>query len=112
MPDKVVITGMGTVNPIGLSVEETWKNAVNGISGLGPITLFDSSNYVVNLACEVKGFTPADFMDRKEVRRRDRFQQLASAASQEAIHQAGIEVDESKAGRVGVIVSSGIGGLK
>ncbi|MES0360360.1 MAG: beta-ketoacyl-ACP synthase II, partial [Anaerolineales bacterium] len=106
------ITGMGTVNPLGLSVKETWQNAINGVSGLGPITLFDTSDYLVNIACEVKDFVPENFMAAKETRRRDRYQQFAFAASQEAIQQAGLEVDEAETGRVGVIVSSGIGGLQ
>jgi 3-oxoacyl-[acyl-carrier-protein] synthase II len=112
MSDKVVITGMGTVNPLGLSVKETWQNAINGVSGLGPITLFDTSDYLVNIACEVKDFFPENFMAAKETRRRDRYQQFASAASQEAIQQAGLEIGEAETGRVGVIVSSGIGGLQ
>jgi beta-ketoacyl-acyl-carrier-protein synthase II len=112
MSEKVVITGMGTVNPLGLSVRETWHNAINGVSGVGSITLFDASDYLVNIACEVKEFIPESFMSAKEARRRDRFQQFAAAASQEAIRQAGLEVGAADAGRVGVIVSSAIGGLQ
>lgn len=112
MFNKVVITGMGTVNPIGLTVCETWQNAINGVSGVGPITLFDTEEYPVNLACEVKNFFPEKYMDVKDARRRDRFQQFASAASQEAIQQSGLEVSEKESGRVGVIVSSAIGGLQ
>lgn len=112
MPEKVVITGMGTINPLGLSVEESWQNALAGKSGIGPITLFDASDYLVNLAGEVKGFNPCQYMPEKEARRRDRHQQMASVASQEAIRQAGLEVTEAQRSRVGVIVSSAIGGLK
>ena len=112
MSDRVVITGMGTVNPLGLSVKETWQNAIKGVSGLGPITSFDTSDYLVNIACEVKNFVPEKFMPAKETRRRDRHQQFASAASQEAIQQAGLEVGQAEEGRVSVIVSSGIGGLE
>ena len=112
MSERIVITGMGTVNPLGLSVKETWQNAIKGVSGVGSITLFDASDYLVNIACEVKEFVPESFMSAKEARRRDRFQQFASAASQEAIQQAGLEVGEADAGRVGVIVSSAIGGLQ
>lgn len=112
MLDKVVITGMGTVNPIGLSVKETWKNSLDGVCGAGPITLIDASDYLVSSACEVKNFKPEEFMDAREARHRDRFQQFASAASQEAIHQSGLVVSEEEAGRVGVIVSSAIGGLR
>jgi len=112
MPDKVVITGMGTVNPLGLSVNESWINAVDGMSGVGPITLFDTSDYLVDIAGEVKGFEPSQFMQAKEARRRDRYQQMASAAADEAIAQSGLEIPEAQAGRVGVIVSTAIGGLK
>ena len=112
MSEKIVITGMGTVNPIGLSTRETWHNAIKGVSGLGPITLFDTSDYLVNIACEVKDFVPERLMSAKEARRRDRFQLFAAAASQEAIRQAGLEVDETETGKVGVIVSSAIGGLQ
>jgi beta-ketoacyl-acyl-carrier-protein synthase II len=112
MSEKVVITGMGTVNPLGLSVQETWQKVIKGVSGLGPITLFDASGYLINIACEVKKFVPEKFMAAKETRRRDRFQQFASAASQEAIQQAGLEVGETEKGRVGVIVSSAIGGFQ
>ena len=112
MDERVVITGMGTVSPLGLSVNESWENAVNGISGVGPITLFDSSSLEVHIACEVKGFVPKDFMHPKEARRRDRFEQLATAAAKEAIHQAGLEVDKDDSDHVGVIISSAIGGIK
>jgi 3-oxoacyl-[acyl-carrier-protein] synthase II len=111
MVEKVVITGLGAVTPLGLSARESWENAVKGVSGVGPITLFDASGYQVQVACEVKNFHPEDFMPAREARRRDRFEQLASAAAGQAIQQAGIEVDESDADRVGVIVSSAVGGL-
>jgi 3-oxoacyl-[acyl-carrier-protein] synthase II len=111
MVEKVVITGLGAVTPLGLSARESWENAVKGVSGVGPITLFDASGYQVQIACEVKNFHPEDFMPAREARRRDRFEQLASAAAGQAIQQAGIEVDESEADRVGVIVSSAVGGL-
>jgi len=109
--ERIVITGMGTVNPLGLTVAETWKNVTNGVSGVGPITLFDSSPLLVHIAAEVKGFDPANYMDAKEARRRDRFEQLTSAAAKEAIHSSGLEVTEANAGRIGVMISSAIGGL-
>lgn len=112
MLDKVVITGMGTVNPLGLSVQESWENAINGVSGIGPITLFNSEGYNVTHACEVKDFAPENYMDIREVRRRDRFQQFATAASKEAIEQAGLDMSKEDPGRIGVIVSSAIGGLQ
>jgi beta-ketoacyl-acyl-carrier-protein synthase II len=110
--ERIVITGMGTVNPLGLSVGETWKNVVNGVSGVGPITLFDHSNLQVHIACEVKNFDPEKYMDGKEARRRDRFEQLATAAANEAIASAGLEVTETNAPRIGIVISSAIGGLK
>jgi len=111
MQEKIVITGMGTVNPLGLSVKESWENALNGVSGVGPITLFDSSRLLVRIACEVKGFKPENYMEPKEARRRDRYEQIAAAAAKEAIAQAGLQVGEDERGRVGVVVSSAIGGI-
>jgi beta-ketoacyl-acyl-carrier-protein synthase II len=112
MPDKVVITGMGTVNSIGLSTLETWENVAHGVSGVGPITLFDTTDFLVKFACEVKNFQPDQYMPAREARRRDRYEQLAAAAALEAIQQSGLQVDSSEADRVGVIVSSAIGGLQ
>ncbi|HSM71310.1 MAG TPA: beta-ketoacyl-ACP synthase II [Anaerolineales bacterium] len=110
--DKVVITGMGTVNPLGLTVEESWRNAVNGVSGVGPITLFDSSPLNVHFAAEVKNFDPENYMDMKEARRRDRFEQLGTAAAKDAIADSGLEITDENSGRIGVLVSSAIGGIK
>ncbi len=110
--ERIVITGMGTVNGVGLNVAETWRNITEGVSGVGPITLFDHSNLQVHIACEVKNFNPEDYMDSKEARRRDRFEQLASAAAREAIQDAGLQVTEENAPRIGIIISSAIGGLK
>jgi 3-oxoacyl-[acyl-carrier-protein] synthase II len=109
--ERIVITGMGTVNPLGLNVAESWKNVTNGVSGVGPITLFDSTPLLVHIAAEVKGFDPANYMDTKEARRRDRFEQLTAAAAKEAIESSGLDITESNAGRIGVIISSAIGGL-
>lgn len=114
--EKIVITGMGTVNALGIGVQETWKNATNGVSGVGPITLFDTAawqnEWLVRIACEVKNFDPSKFMDHKEARRRDRFEQFGVAASKEALEMSGLEVTEENAERIGVLVSSAIGGLK
>jgi len=109
--ERIVITGMGTANPLGLTVAESWKNVTNGVSGVGPITLFDSSPLLVHIAAEVKGFDPANYMDAKEARRRDRFEQLTSVAANEAIQSSGLTVTEESAGRIGVVISSAIGGL-
>jgi len=110
--ERVVITGMGTVNALGLTVQESWKNVINGVSGVGPITLFDSSSFNVHFAAEVKGFEPERYMDAKEARRRDRVEQLATAAAKEALASSGLEITEANAGRIGVLVSSAIGGIK
>ena len=110
--ERIVITGMGTVNPLGITVEESWRNVVNGVSGVGPITLFDPSALNVHFAAEVKGFEPDKYMDVKEARRRDRFEQLGAAAAKNALASSGIEVTETNAGRIGVLVSSAIGGIK
>src|SRR5512142_795567 len=104
--ERIVITGMGTVNPLGLNVDDTWKNITEGVSGVAPMTLFDHSNLQVHIACEVKGFQPENYMDGKEARRRDRFEQLASAAARDAIKDAGLEVTEQNAPRIGIVVSS------
>jgi beta-ketoacyl-acyl-carrier-protein synthase II len=109
--ERVVITGMGTVNPLGLNVRDTWKNLIAGVSGVGPITQFDHRNLQVHIAAEVKGFDPAHFLESKEVRRRDRFEQLASAAATEAIADASLEITEGNAQRTAAVVSSAIGGL-
>lgn len=114
--EKVVITGMGTVNPLGLNVQETWQNAIHGVSGVGPITLFDTKNWqsewLVQIACEVKNFDPARFMDAKEARRRARFEQFGAAAAKEALENSGLEITEANAARIGVVISSAIGGMK
>jgi beta-ketoacyl-acyl-carrier-protein synthase II len=110
--DRVVITGMGTVNPLGLTVGESWKNVVDGVSGVGPITLFDSSSLNVHFAAELKNFEPEKYMDAKDARRRDRFEQLGTVAAKEAIACSGLEVTDKNAGRIGVIVSSAVGGIK
>ena len=110
--ERIVITGMGTVNPLGLTVEESWASAINGVSGVGPITLFDSSALNVHCAGEVKNFDPEEYMDPKEARRRDRFEQLAVAAAKQALVSSGLEITDSNSGRIGVLISSAIGGLK
>ena len=109
--ERIVITGMGTVNPLGLTVSETWRNITEGVSGVGPITLFDHSNLQVHIACEVKGFRPENYMDSRDARRRDRFEQLASVAAQQAIEDSGLEINAENAPRIGIVVSSAIGGL-
>jgi beta-ketoacyl-acyl-carrier-protein synthase II len=112
MQGRIVITGMGTVNPLGLSIRESWDNVIAGVSGVAPITLFDSSSLAVHIAAEVKGFKPENYMDPREARRRDRFEQFTIAAAREALTDSGLEITEANAGRIGVIISSAIGGLQ
>ncbi|HUG40981.1 MAG TPA: beta-ketoacyl-ACP synthase II [Longimicrobiales bacterium] len=111
---RVVITGLGLVTPVGNDVESTWNALLEGTSGAAPITQFDASEgYATRFACEVKGFDPVQYMDRKEARRADRFAQLAMAVSQQAVEDAGLGPDLKPADRdrVGVIIGSGIGGI-
>ncbi len=112
MTRRVVITGMGTVNPCGLNVAETWDNISNGRSGVGPLTLFDAAQFQVKILGEVKNFDPAQAVGPKEVRRTDRYQQFGMAAAKEAMAHSGLVINEANAGRVAVIVSSAIGGLR
>ncbi len=110
---RVVITGVGLVTPVGLDPDSTWQALVAGESGAGPITQFDASDQDVRFACQVKAFDPEAYMDRKEVRRTDRFVQFALATAAQAVDASGIEepVAALDPERVGVIVGSGIGGL-
>lgn len=108
---RVVVTGIGTLTPLGNNLEDYWTALVNGVSGADNITLFDASKFKTRFACEIKGFDPTQFMDRKEARKTDRFAQLALAASEMAVTDAGISKDNVDIDRVGVIFASGIGGL-
>ena len=108
---RVVVTGIGALTPLGNNVEDFWNNLVNGVSGADFITQFDASKFKTRFACELKGFEPTDFMDRKEARKLDRFTQTALVASDQAVLDAGISKDNVDVDRVGVIFASGIGGL-
>ena len=108
---RVVVTGLGLVCPVGVGVEESWQALVAGKSGIAPITHYDASTYPTRIAGEVKGFEPEKFMDRKEVRRNDRFIQFALAAADMAVKDSGIDFEKENPERVGVIVGSGMGGL-
>lgn len=109
---RIVITGMGTVNPCGLTVEETWANVTAGKSGIGPVTLFDSSSLAVHIGGELKDFVPANYMDAKESRRRDRFIQAAVAATRMAIAQAHLTITPDNSADIGCFIGSAVGGLK
>src|SRR5690349_10609559 len=108
---RVVITGLGAVTPLGNDAETTWQNLLAGESGAGEITQFDSSDYFVHFACEVKGFDPAEWIERKQVRRMDRFAQLILAAARQAEADSGLDI-ASEADRVGASIATGIGGIK
>ena len=106
-----MVTGLGALTPLGNDVASTWQALVDGRSGAGGITQFDSSDYAVHFACEVKGFDPTEYIDRKQARRMDRFAHLIVAAARQAEADAGLEI-ASEADRVGAAVATGIGGLK
>ncbi|MBE0642766.1 MAG: beta-ketoacyl-ACP synthase II [Bacteroidetes bacterium] len=108
---RVVVTGMGTVNPIGLNVQEFWNNALAGVSGAGPITAFDTTEFKTKFACEVKGFDAENFIDRKAVKRMDKFTHYAVAAANMAVEDSGLTPEKVDYERVGVIIGSGIGGM-
>ncbi len=108
---RVVVTGLGVVSPVGIGVEETWSALVAGRSGIGPITLFDASTFPTRIAGEVKDFDAAKFMDRKEVRRNNRFIHFALAAAEMAVRDSGLDMAKEDPERVGCIVGAGIGGL-
>ncbi|MCX7911592.1 MAG: beta-ketoacyl-ACP synthase II [Dehalococcoidales bacterium] len=108
---RVVVTGIGALTPLGLDMATTWQNLVAGRSGIDYITLFDASNLEVRIAGEVKGFDPANYIDRKNVRRMDRFAQLAVAAAYQAVQNARLRIDSTNQEDIGVFIGSGIGGL-
>ena len=107
-----MITGIGTINPLGNSIEEYFTNLEKGVSGAGPITHFDPSNFKTKFACELKGYEPNNFFDRKEVRKYDLYSQYALIAAEQAVQDSGIEPEKLDLERVGVIWGSGIGGLE
>jgi 3-oxoacyl-[acyl-carrier-protein] synthase II len=106
-----VVTGLGALTPLGNDVASTWQALVGGRSGAGEITQFDSSDYAVHFACEVKGFDPTEYIDRKQARRMDRFAHLIVAAARQAEADSGLEI-ATEADRVGAAVATGIGGLR
>ena len=109
--NRVVITGMGVISPLGLNLETTWEGLIAGKSGIDHITLFDASGLETQIAGEVKGFQPTDYTSRKDARHMDRFAQLAVAASIQALDQSGIKTSAENECDIGIVVGSGIGGL-
>ncbi len=109
---RVVVTGLGALTPLGNNVTDYWNGLINGVSGAGMITKFDASKFKTRFACEVKGFDPNDFFERKEGRKLDGFSQYALVVADQAIQDCGIDLEKVNHDRVGVIWGSGIGGLK
>ncbi|MFA9389142.1 MAG: beta-ketoacyl-ACP synthase II [Prolixibacteraceae bacterium] len=109
---RVVVTGLGTINPIGNNIEEYWNNLINGVSGAAPITRFDATNSKTNFACEVKNWDPLDHFERKEARKYDIFTQFGLVAARQAILDSKLDLETVNKDRVGVIWGAGIGGLQ
>lgn len=109
---RVVVTGLGALSPLGNDAETSWKNAISGVSGIGPITRVESDEYPAKVAAELKDFNVENYMDKKEARKMDRFTQYAVVAAKMAVEDAGLNITEEIAPRVGVWVGSGIGGLE
>ncbi len=111
MMEKIVITGTGAISSLGIGTDENWKNMLESVSGVGPITLFDTEDFIVKIACEVKNFDPAEYIPGRSSRRRDRFQQFSAVAVKEALEQSGLEINKNNSGRISAIISTGIGGI-
>lgn len=109
---RVVVTGLGAVTPVGLTVEETWKNLLAGVSGAAPITHFDCSQFKTQFACEVKGLDINQWIDRKEARKIDRYTQLALISAIQAVDDSGMDLEKEDKNRIGVVFGVGIGGIK
>jgi len=110
-PRRVVITGLGTINPLAIGVKDTWEKLVKGVSGIGPITKFDAKDFETRIAGEVRGFNADDYIPKKEQKKMDLFIQYAIAAGVMALKDSGLVIDEKNAERVGTYFGSGIGGL-
>jgi 3-oxoacyl-[acyl-carrier-protein] synthase II len=111
MERRVVVTGLGCISPLGNDVNSLWRNIQAGISGVGMITHYDTSDHKIKIAAQVKDFNPAELFGRVEARRMDRFCQFALAAAQQAVTDSGLKVDDSTRDRIGVVIGTGIGGL-
>lgn len=109
---RVVVTGMGAITPVGNDPQSMWDNLVAGKSGIGPITSFDTSRFNVHFAGEVKDFDPQDYMEHREMRRTDRYAHYAQAATIQAMQQAGLRMEDEDPRRVGMVIGTGIGGIK
>src|SRR5207245_8874682 len=112
MERRVVVTGLGAVTPLGITIDTIWEKLCEGVSGIGTITRFDARTYPAQIAGEAQDFTPEHYIDKRDLRRMDRFVHFAMAASQEALHDAGLTITESIADRVGVYIGTAFGGLE
>lgn len=110
--NRVVITGIGALSPIGYDAKTTWANALKGVNGIDKITRLDTEKYNVHLAGELKDFNIEDHIDKKEARRMDRFTQYAVVAAREAVQDAKLDINDQTANRIGVWIGSGIGGME
>ncbi|HBR21169.1 MAG TPA: beta-ketoacyl-[acyl-carrier-protein] synthase II [Nitrospiraceae bacterium] len=108
---RVVVTGVGLITPVGIGVEESWEGLIEGRSGIRKLTRFDASAFATQIAGEVEGFNPEDYIEPKEIKKMDRFIHLAIAASDMAVKDSGLKITDSNAGSIGVIIGSGMGGL-
>ena len=108
---RVVVTGMGALTPLGKTAPETWENLKKGVSGAGPITHFDASKFKTQFACEVKDFKVTDYIDRKEARKMDLYEQYALVAAMEAVKDCGMDLETVDKNRIGVVLGVGIGGI-
>ena len=111
MAIRAVVTGMGAISPLGHNVDQLWQGVLEGRSGVGPVTRFDTEAYSTRIAGEVKDFDPLQFMDAKELRRTDLAQQYAIAASQMAIDDSGLDLEAIDHDMAGVVIGSGVGGI-
>jgi 3-oxoacyl-[acyl-carrier-protein] synthase II len=109
---RVVVTGLGSITPLGNHLEEYWQNLLAGRNGVGKVTLFDVSQYACQFGAEVKGFDPHDYIDKKEAKKIDRFSQFAIAASKQALADAQLTINELNADRIGVLIGTGVGGIQ
>ena len=111
MSNRVFVTGLGAISPVGLNVTDTWKSLISGKSGIGEITSFDTENFKTKIAAEVSGFEPADYIEKKQIRRLDRFVQFSIGAALQAVNHANLEINSNNSIRIGVMIASGIGGI-
>ena len=109
---RVVVTGLGTLTPIGSNIQAYWQGLAQGVSGAAPITRFDAAKHKTRFACELKGYQPEDYFERKEAKRLDPCAQYALIACDEAIRDAGLKLDTLNLARIGVIWGTGIGGIQ